>query len=96
MIVTTNKKKFKYDFENMDDEQEELEMDTMEDINLTGASLKNTEIKRVEKEALPIRSILDDILEKDLTQRAYHVIHCSYPRKISSVISELLSRTLRR
>ena len=72
MIVTTNKKKHIYDFENADDNDNELNMEG-DNIKLTDKSLKNTKIERVQKEVLPMADIIKDVLQKDLTERKYKV-----------------------
>ena len=59
------------------DDQSDNELPDMEeDINVAGKSLKNTlkdsdYIRKQEKESLPMGTIINDILSKDLTQRKY-------------------------
>ena len=72
MIVTTNKKKYIYDFENADDNDDELNMEG-DKIELTGESLRNTKIEKIHKEVLPMADIIKDVLDKDLTERKYKV-----------------------
>jgi len=71
MKVSAKGKKYIYDFENATDDDNELHESGH--IDLSKAALHNTEVKRVEKTVLPIGSIMDDILEKDLSGRTYKV-----------------------
>ena len=72
MLVSTNKKKYIYDFENADDNDNELNQEG-DNIELNNKSLKNTNIEKVQKEVLPMADIIKDILKKDLSERKYTV-----------------------
>ena len=72
MLVSTNKKKYIYDFENADDNDNELNQEG-DNIELNNKSLKNTNIEKVHKEVLPMADIMKDILKKDLSERKYTV-----------------------
>lgn len=70
MKVNNNKKRYQYDFANAAGDDNELNADGNE-INLTHASLKNTVVKKIKKEHLPMSDIISGILDKDLSSRKY-------------------------